>query len=124
MFENIINQLEAFTIIQMNDLVKTLEAKWGVSAAAPVSAAISGTAAIVEEQKFMVKLIGFHNKVTAVKYFRGLNSALGLKEAVDIVDQSSSKPYILKKELKKEEAEKIKEEASAAGCSVEVGLDE
>ncbi len=120
----LIETLEGLTVLELNELVKSLEEKWGVSAAAPVAvggavAAGGGSAAAVEEEQteFDVVLteIGA-NKIQVIKAVRELTS-LGLKEAKDLVD---SAPKAIKEGVAKEEAEAAKAKLEETGAKVEV----
>lgn len=120
----LIEQLESMTVLQINELVKTLEERWGVSAAAPVAvgggvAAAGGAAAVVEEEKteFDVVLteIGA-NKIQVIKAVRELTS-LGLKEAKDLVEGA---PKNVREGVTKEEAETAKTKLQDAGAKAEV----
>lgn len=121
----IIETLEGMTVLELNELVKALEEKWGVSAAAPVAvagaagAAAGGTGAAAEEEKteFDVVLteVGA-NKIQVIKAVRELTS-LGLKEAKDLVD---SAPKAIKEAVAKEEAEAAKAKLEEAGAKAEV----
>jgi large subunit ribosomal protein L7/L12 len=122
-YDQIIEQLEGLTVLELNSLVKALEDKWGVSAAAPVAVAGAvaggGAAAVEEEEKteFDVVLteIGA-NKIQVIKAVRELTS-LGLKEAKDLVD---SAPKAVKEAVTKEEAESAKAKLEEAGAKAEV----
>jgi large subunit ribosomal protein L7/L12 len=121
----IIETLEGMTVLELNELVKALEEKWGVSAAAPVAvagaagAAAGGAGAAAEEEKteFDVVLteVGA-NKIQVIKAVRELTS-LGLKEAKDLVD---SAPKAIKEAVAKEEAEAAKAKLEEAGAKAEV----
>jgi large subunit ribosomal protein L7/L12 len=123
-FDQIIEQLEGMTVLELNTLVKTLEEKWGVSAAAPVAVAAAGGAAAggaaaEEEEKteFDVILTDIGaNKIQVIKAVRELTS-LGLKEAKDLVD---SAPKAVKEGVAKEEAEAAKAKLEEAGAKAEV----
>ncbi|MGC4192346.1 MAG: 50S ribosomal protein L7/L12 [Thermomicrobiales bacterium] len=124
-FDQIIEQLEGLTVLELNTLVKSLEEKWGVSAAAPVAvaagggAAAGGAAAAEEEEKteFDVVLTDIGaNKIQVIKAVRELTS-LGLKEAKDLVD---SAPKAVKEGVAKEEAEAAKAKLEEAGAKAEV----
>ncbi|MEJ7839599.1 MAG: 50S ribosomal protein L7/L12 [Thermomicrobiales bacterium] len=119
----LIEQLEGLTVLELNTLVKDLEERWGVSAAAPVAAAAGGGgggAAVVEvEEKteFDVVLTDFGaNKIQVIKAVRELTS-LGLKEAKDLVD---SAPKAVKEGVTKDEAEAAKAKLEEAGAKAEV----
>ena len=123
--ETLITTLESMTILEMNALVKQLEERWGVSAAAPMAVGVAGpagggaaAAAPEEEQtEFDVVLteIGA-NKIQVIKVVRELTS-LGLKEAKDVVD---SAPKPIKQAVSKEEAEAAKAKLVEAGATVEI----
>ncbi len=114
----IVEELSALTILEAAELSKMLEEKWGVSAAAPVAVAAAGGAAAAEEKtEFDVILVdGGANKINAIKEVRAI-TGLGLKEAKDLVEGA---PKEIKKDVSKEEAEKLKKQLEAAGCKVEV----
>lgn len=123
--EQLIEQLENMTVIQLNELVKELEEKWGVSAAAPVAVgaapaaggAAAGAAADEEKTEFDVILTDVGgNKIQVIKAVRELTS-LGLKEAKDLVD---SAPKAIKEGVAKEEAEAAKAKLEEAGAKAEV----
>ena len=123
--EQLIEQLENMTVIQLNELVKELEEKWGVSAAAPVAmgavagAAGAGAGAAAEEEKseFDVILTDVGgNKIQVIKAVRELTS-LGLKEAKDLVD---SAPKAIKEGVAKEEADAAKAKLEEAGAKADV----
>jgi len=118
----IVDDLSALTIMEAADLVKMLEEKWGVSAAAPVAvAAAAGPAAAaapVEEQtEFNVVLADAGaNKINVIKEVRAI-TGLGLKEAKDLVEAA---PKAVKEGIGKDEAEKIKKQLEGAGAKVEL----
>ncbi len=120
----LIEQLEGLTVLELNGLVKALEEKWGVSAAAPAAvgvaggAAAGGAAAEVEEQtEFDVMLTEIGpNKIQVIKAVRELTS-LGLKEAKDVVD---SAPKAVKEGVAKDEADAAKAKLEEAGAKVEI----
>ena len=111
--ENIVAELETATILELSELVKAVEEKFDVSAAAPVAAA--GPAAAAEEQtEFDVELTAAGDKkVATIKAVREA-TGLGLKEAKDLVD---SAPVVIKEGLSKADAEAIVEAIGAAGGS-------
>jgi large subunit ribosomal protein L7/L12 len=116
-----IEWLNSKTVLQLAELVKTLEGKWGVSAAAAVAAAgpaAAGPAAVVEEKtEFTVVLLAAGaNKIGAIKEVRAI-TGLGLKEAKDLVEGA---PKPVKEGVNKAEAEEIKKKLEAAGASVEL----
>lgn len=119
----IIETIDGLTVLELNELVKTLQEKYGVSAVAPVAAA--GTAAAgaapaeeVEEQTSFDVILGGagEKKIQVIKVVRELTS-LGLKEAKDLVE---SAPQPIKQGINKEEAEQIKAKLEAEGASVEI----
>jgi len=121
----LIEQLEGLTVLELNGLVKALEERWGVSAAAPVAVGVAGGgaaaggAAVEEEEKteFDVVLTDVGaNKIQVIKAVRELTS-LGLKEAKDVVD---SAPKAIKEGVAKEEAEAAKAKLEEAGAKAEV----
>lgn len=119
----IAEELSSLTILEASELVKILEEKWGVSAAAAVAApaaAAGGAAAAapVEEQtEFNVMLVDVGpNKINVIKEVRAI-TALGLKEAKDLVEAA---PKAVKEGVSKDEAEKLKKQLEGAGAKVEV----
>jgi large subunit ribosomal protein L7/L12 len=120
--EEVISFIENMTVLELSELVKELEDKFGVSAAAPVSvAAVAGPAAAAEpaEEKtefdVVLKTIG-PNKINVIKVVRALTS-LGLKEAKDLVDGA---PGTVKTGVPKQEAEDAKKQLVEAGAEVEI----
>ena len=115
--EEFVSYVENMTVLELSKLVKTLEERLGVSAAAPVAVA---AAAPAEEEKteFDVILAGFDaaKKIGVIKVVREL-TGLGLKEAKDLVEAA---PKPLKEAIAKDEAEKIKKQLEEAGAKVEV----
>lgn len=118
--EQIIEAIASKSLMEIMDLVKAMEDKFGVSAAAPVAvaAAPAGAAAVVEEQtEFNVVLASIGaNKVNVIKAVRAITS-LGLKEAKDLVE---SAPTTVKEAVSKDEAAKMKKELEEAGAAVEI----
>jgi len=120
--ENFVTEIEKMTVLELNSLVKALEEKFGVSAAAmamPMAAAPAGAAAApVEEEKteFAVHLIAAGDKIKTIKVVREVTS-LGLKEAKDVVDGA---PGLLKEGVSKDEAATIKKKFEEVGAKVEV----
>ena len=114
----IVSAIESLTLIQASELVKALEEKFGVSAAAVAVAGPAAAAAVVEEKtEFDVILTGAGaNKVGTIKVVREL-TGLGLKEAKDFVE---SAPKTIKEGASKEEAETMKKKLEEAGAKVEV----
>ncbi len=120
--EQLIDHLSQMPVIEVAGLIKELEEKWGVSASAPVVAAaaapVAGAAAAEEEKtEFNVTLAGVgSNKIAVIKEVRSL-TGLGLKEAKDLVDGA---PKLIKEQVSKEEADKMKAALEKAGAKVEV----
>ncbi|MGD1976236.1 MAG: 50S ribosomal protein L7/L12 [Gammaproteobacteria bacterium] len=119
--EDIIDALSNMSVLEVTELVKELEDKWGVSAAAPVAAVAAapgaGEAAAEEKTEFDVVMSSFGgNKVAVIKAVRGI-TGLGLKEAKDMVE---GVPATIKEGVSKEEAEELKKQLEEAGASVEV----
>ncbi len=116
--EEIIDALSSMTVLEVAELVKALEEKWGVSAAAPVAVAAAGAAAPVEEKtEFDVILAeAGANKIAVIKEVRTI-TGLGLKDAKDLVEGA---PKPVKQGVAKDEAAKIKEALEKAGAKVEI----
>ncbi len=120
--EKIVDELSSLTVLEAAELAKLLEGKWGVSAAAAVAVAAApaagAAAAPVEEQtEFSVILAAVGDKkIEVIKEVRAI-TALGLKEAKDLVEAA---PKAVKEGVSKEEAEKIKVALEKAGAKVEV----
>jgi large subunit ribosomal protein L7/L12 len=119
----IIEQVEKLTVLELNELVKTLEEKWGVSAAAPVAvaaagpAAAAGAAAPAEQTEFDAVLTDVGaEKIKVIKAVRELTS-LGLTEAKAFVE---SAPKAIKSGIPKDEAESIKAKLAEVGAKVEI----
>jgi len=116
----LIQEIETMTVLELANLVKALEERFGVSAAA-MSAPAGGAAAAapVEEQtEFNVELLeAGANKLNVIKAVREIVAGLGLKEAKDMVDGA---PKVVKEGVSKDEAAKIKEKLEAAGAKVAV----
>jgi len=117
----IVSAIEGLTLIQASELVKALEEKFGVSAAAPVAVggAVAAAPAVEEKTEFDVVLTGFDaaKKVAVIKAVREVVSGLGLKEAKDMVEGA---PKTLKEAVSKDEAEEIKKKITEAGGTVEI----
>ncbi len=118
--KTIADQLDGLSLLQASKLVKALEDKWGVSAAAPVAVAAgpgAGEAEEVEQTAFDVILeAAGDKKIQVIKEVRAI-TGLGLKEAKDLVE---SAPKAVKEGLDKAEADKIKEQIEAVGGQVEI----
>ncbi len=117
-FEKLVGEIEKMSVLDLAELVKILEEKFGVSASAPamMMAPAAGAAAAVEEKdSFDVEITeGGANKINVIKAVRELTE-MGLKEAKDLVDAA---PKVLKEGVKKEEAEKMKKKLEEAGAKV------
>ena len=118
----IVSAIESLTLIECSELVKALEEKFGVVAAAPVAAgagAAAPAAAAEEKTEFDVVLTGFDaaKKVAIIKAVREVVPGLGLKEAKDIVEGA---PKTLKEGASKEDAEALKAKLEEAGAKVEL----
>ena len=110
--EQIIEAVEKMTVLELNTLVKTIEEKWGVSAAAVAVAAPGAGAAAEEKTSFNVQLTDAGaQKVAVIKAVKDA-LGLGLKEAKDLVDAA---PAMLKEGMKKEDADKLKAAVEGAG---------
>ena len=119
--ENFVKEIEGMTVLELNTLVKALEEKFGVSAAAmamPVAAAGGAAAAPAEEEQteFTVHLVAAGDKIKTIKVVREVTS-LGLKEAKDVVDNA---PGVLKEGVSKDEAANIKKKFEEVGAKVEI----
>lgn len=121
--EDILEAIAGMTVLEVSELVKAMEEKFGVTAAAPVAVAagpaVAGSAEEEEEQtEFTVVLKGFADgkKIPVIKEVRAI-TGLGLKEAKELVE-AGDKP--VKEAIPKDEAAKIKEKLEAAGATVEV----
>ena len=121
--EEFVSYIENMTVLELSKLVKTLEERLGVSAAAPVAVAAAAPAAAAaapaeEKTEFDVILAGFEDskKIAVIKEIRGI-TGLGLKEAKDMVEGA---PKTVKEGISKDEAEKIKATLEAAGAKIEV----
>ena len=120
--DQVVEWLSAQSVLEVAELVKELEEKWGVSAAAPVAVAAGGGAAApaeAEEEKdefdVILKAAG-SNKIGTIKEVRAI-TGLGLKEAKELVE---SAPKPVKEAASKDEAEEIKKKLEAAGAEVEL----
>jgi len=123
---SIVDQLSGLTVLEVADLVKQLEEKWGVSAAAPVAVAAAGgggggaAAAAPAEEKTQFDVIlkeAGGNKIAVIKEVRAAVPGLGLAEAKALVEGA---PKTVKEGATKEEAEEIKKKIEAAGAKVEI----
>lgn len=117
-FKSLVEEIEKMSVLDLAELVKVLEDKFGVSAAAPVAVAMAGAPAAgaeAEKSEFDVELAATgDNKIGVIKVVKEI-TGLGLKEAKDMVDGA---PQIVKKGVKKEEAEELKKKLQDAGATV------
>jgi len=124
-FEKLVGEIEKLSVLDLAELVKILEKKFGVSAAAPVAVAApsagSGQAAVEEKTSFNVELkdVGAQ-KIEVIKVVRDI-TAKGLKESKDLVDAAAAgTAQMIKEGVKKEEADEIAKKFTAAGAKVEI----
>jgi large subunit ribosomal protein L7/L12 len=119
-FKDLVEEIEKMSVLDLAELVKVLEEKFGVSAAAPMAVAMAGVPAAgaeaaVEKSEFDVELAATgDNKIGVIKIVKEI-SGLGLKEAKDLVDAA---PKMIKTGVKKEEAEEIKKKLQEVGATV------
>ncbi len=125
-FKKLVEGIEKLSVLDLAELVKVLEKKFGVSAAAPVMASAPAgvgapTAEVAEEKTiFNVVLAAMGDKkIEVIKVVRDITQK-GLKEAKDLVDAVASGPQVVKENVKKEEAEDIKKKLETAGAKVEL----
>ena len=117
--KKVLEIVEKMTILELADLVKVMEDKFGVSSAAPVAVAAPVTEAPAEEEKSMFNIVlkeAGANKIGVIKVVRSITE-LGLKEAKDVVDTA---PQTVKEGVMKEDAEEIKKQFEEAGATVEL----
>lgn len=116
--EDVLTFIDSMTVLEMSELVKELEDKYGVTAAAPVAVAAQAVAPAQEEQtEFSVVLSSFgEKKIQVIKVVREI-TGLGLKEAKEAVE---SAPKPIKEGVKKEDAEEMKKKLEEAGATVEI----
>jgi large subunit ribosomal protein L7/L12 len=119
--DTMIQEIETMTVLELANLVKALEERFGVSAAAasaPAGGGAAPAAAVEEQTEFNVELLeAGANKLNVIKAVREIVSGLGLKEAKDLVDGA---PKVVKEGVTKDEAAKIKEKLEAAGAKVAI----
>lgn len=118
-FKDIIEKIEKMTVVELAELVKHLEKKFGVSAAMPAATAVAGSedGSAAEKTSFDVVLkAGGEQKINVIKVIKEV-TGLGLKEAKDLVEGA---PKPIKTGLKKEEAEELKKKLEEAGAVVEL----
>lgn len=111
-FQGLVASLEKLTVVEIAEVVKLLESKWGVSAAAPVAAAAGPAAAAEEKSSFNIELAeAGGNKIGVIKVVREI-TGLGLKEAKDLVDAA---PKVIKENVSAAEAQDMKKKIEEAG---------
>lgn len=118
-FQDIITKVESFTVAELAELVKAMEQKFGVSAAAMAGPSTGGGQAAEVEEKTAFDVVikeGGGQKIQVIKVIREV-LGLGLKEAKDMAE---AKDKVVKAGMKKEEAEELKKKLEAAGATVEV----
>jgi len=120
--DQIMEAIASMTIMELSELVKAMEEKFGVTAAAPVAVVqgAAGAAPAEEKTEFTVTLKGLSDpgkKIAVIKEVRNIIPGLGLKEAKELVEGA---PKTLKEDVSKEEAEKIKQAITTAGGEVEI----
>ncbi|MDQ5927733.1 MAG: large subunit ribosomal protein [Patescibacteria group bacterium] len=114
-FKDLVEKIEKMSVIELNELVKVLEKKFGVSAVAAAAAPAAGGAAADEKSDFTIELTSAgDNKIAVIKAVKDI-AGLGLKEAKDLVDGA---PGVIKEGVKKEEAEEMKKKLEEAGAKV------
>ncbi|NQU82804.1 MAG: 50S ribosomal protein L7/L12 [Parcubacteria group bacterium] len=122
-FKKLVEEIEQMQVIDLAELVKILEKKFGVSSAPVAVAAPAGGApadAVEEKSSFNVELTAIgEKKIDVIKAVRDITQK-GLKESKDLVDAAASAPQMIKENAKKEEAEEIKKQFEAAGATVEL----
>lgn len=122
--EDLINHLSGLTVLELSEIIKDLEEKWGVSAAAPVAAAAGGGAAaaaaapaVEEKTEFDVIILEpGANKINVIKVVRELTN-LGLREAKDLVEKAGG---VIKEAISKADAEGVKKKLEEAGAKIEI----
>ncbi len=119
-YDDLISKIESLTVVELAELVKKLEEKFGISAAAPVAVGGGAGAGAAAEEKDSFNVVlksGGASKLNVIKVVREVNPTLGLKEAKDLVDNA---PKPIKEGVKKDEAEEIKKKIEEAGGTVEI----
>lgn len=126
-FKKLVEEIEKMSVLDLAELVKILEKKFGVSATAPIIAAPAAPApgapaapAVEEKSVFNIELTAVGDKkIEVIKVVRDITEK-GLKEAKDLVDAAATSPQTVKENVKKEEAEEIKKKLETAGAKVEL----
>ncbi len=116
-YNDLIEKIEKMTVVEISELVKALEEKFGVSAAMPVAAAGAGAAVVEEKTSFDVVLASVgEQKINVIRVVKDA-TGLGLKEAKDLVEAA---PKAVKEGMKKEDADALKKQLEDAGAVVEL----
>ncbi len=124
-FAKLVEEVEKMSVLDLSELVKVLEKKFGVSAAAPMAAAApaaaGGEAASAEEKSaYNVELKGIgEKKIEVIKVVRDVTGK-GLKEAKDLVDAAATSPQVVAEEVEKKDAEEMKKKFEEAGAQIEL----
>jgi len=124
-FKSLVEEIEKMSVLDLAELVKILEKKFGVSATAPVAvapvaSAIGNSAGAEEKSSYNVELTAVGDKkIEVIKTVRDITEK-GLKEAKDLVDAVANGPQMIKENVKKEEAEGMKKKFEAAGAKIEL----
>lgn len=124
-FKDLVEKIEKLSVLDLAELVKILEKKFGVSAVAPVAVAVAaagtpGAAPVEEKSVFNVVLtVVGDKKIEVIKVVRDVTQK-GLKEAKDLVDAAAAGPQMVKENVKKEEAGELKKKLETAGAKVEL----
>ena len=119
-FKSLVETVEKLSIVELAELVKVLENKFGVSAAAPVAVAAAAAGPVEEKTSFNVELkeVGAQ-KIEVIKAVRDI-TAKGLKESKDLVDAAAAAPQMIKEGVKKEEADEIAKKFAAPSAKKEI----
>ncbi len=125
-FAKLVGEIEKMSVLDLSELVKVLEKKFGVSAAAPMAVAAPAAAAggeapgAEEKSAYNVEIKGVGDKkIEVIKVVRDVTGK-GLKEAKDLVDAAASSPQIVAEEVEKKDAEEMKKKFEAAGAQIEL----
>jgi len=124
-FKKIVEEIESMSVLDLSELVKILEDKFGVSAAPQIVAGVAapatgGEAAAEVKSEFNVILSSIGDKkIEVIKAVRDILQ-IGLKEAKDLVDGAATAPAVIKENVKKEEAEEMKKKFEEAGATIEL----
>ncbi|MCK9393335.1 MAG: 50S ribosomal protein L7/L12 [Candidatus Paceibacterota bacterium] len=121
-FKDLVEKIESMTVLDLAELVKVLEGKFGVSAAPQMvaAAAVAPVEAAEEKSSYNVVLTAVGDKkIEVIKIVRDLTQ-LGLKEAKELVDAAAAAPQTIKEEVKKEEAEEMKKKFIEAGATIDL----